>query len=147
MIIKTDYQTILQIWEQYLWVERTSKIETHSAMLLDGTYDMKNFNYVPSYFIYLRNGEIAGCNSGHMCLDNTYRSRGLYVFPQHRGNGIGLALLLETIKQAKIEKSKLVWSYPRKKSWRTYKKAGFKLTTQWSAGELDLNAYCVKKLS
>ena len=80
MIQDTDFNTIYEIWYKHLWPNRLSKIESHSAMLLNETYDIKNFDYKPIYLIYRIGTEIAGCNSGHMCSDNTYRSRGLYVF-------------------------------------------------------------------
>jgi GNAT superfamily N-acetyltransferase len=143
MIIKSDYENILKIWKEHLWPNRVSKIETHSAMLLDRTYDMKNFEYEPTYFLYIVNATIAGCNSGHMCADNTYRSRGLYVFSEFRHHGIGKELLIETITQGKKEKAKLVWSYPRQTSWTTYKNAGFKLISDWETSETsENNAYC-----
>lgn len=145
MIIKTTFSTILQIWQTHLWPERKSKIESHSAMLLDRTYDLKNFNYIPSYFIYIVDNKIIGCNSGHKCFDNTYRSRGLFVFPEYRGHGYGNKLLLETVKQAKIERADSIWSYPKKSSWNTYKKAKFKLISDWEKSENDTNAYCIRK--
>lgn len=143
MIITTSYDTILSIWKKYLWKDRVSKIESHSAMMLDKSYDINNFNYNPTYFLYIVNGNVAGCNSGHKCSDNTYRSRGLYVYDQYRKQGIGVKLLLETVKQAKYENSKLIWSYPRQTSWITYKNAGFKLISNWESSETsENNAYC-----
>lgn len=115
-------------------------------MLLDKTFDLKNFDYEPSYFLYTLDGKIVGCNSGHMCCDNTYRSRGLFVFPEYRGHGYGVELLLETIKQSKIEHATCIWSYPKKSSWKTYKKARFRLMTKWDKSELGINAYCILKL-
>jgi len=145
MIVKTTFPTILNIWQNYLWINRKSKIESHSAMLLDKTYDIKNFDYEASYFLYVIDGKIAGCNSGHKCSDNTYRSRGLYVFPEYRGHGYGTQLLLETIKQGKVEFANTVWSYPRSESWDTYKKAKFKLVSDWEESEMGRNAYCLLK--
>lgn len=146
MIIKTSFPTILEIWQNHLWVERKSKIESHSAMLLDQTYDLKNFNYTPSYFVYIVDSKIVGCNSGHKCCDDTYRSRGLYVFPEYRGHGYGTELLIQTIKQGKIERATSVWSYPKLESWNTYKKANFKLISDWKESEMGTNAYCLLKL-
>lgn len=146
MIIKTTFPMILDIWQNHLWVNRTSKIESHSAMLLDQTYDLKNFDYEATYFLYISGGKVVGCNSGHKCCDNTYRSRGLFVFPEFRGQGYGTKLLLQTIKQGKIERATSVWSYPKLESWNTYKKAKFKLITEWKESEMGINAYCYYKL-
>jgi GNAT superfamily N-acetyltransferase len=145
MISKTDFKTINKIWTEQLWPNRVSKIEPHSAMLLNKTYDIKNFDYDATYFLYHVDGKIAGCNSGHKCTDNTYRSRGLYVFPEYRKQGIGKHLLVATIQQGKEENCDLVWSYPRFESWTTYKSAGFELISDWAESETGLNAYCQYK--
>lgn len=142
MIITSSFNIIYDIWAYHLWPERTSKIEPHSAMLLNGTYDIGNFKYKPSFFLYLHNDKIAGCNSGHMCVDNSYRSRGLYVFPEYRNMGIGQKLLSRTIDQAKTEKADYIWSYPKQSSWKTYNSVGFNLYTDWEQSELGQNAYC-----
>ena len=145
MISTTDVITINKIWTEHLWPNRISKIEPHSAMLLDRTYDIKNFDYTATYFLYQVDGKIAGCNSGHKCSDNTYRSRGLYVFPEYRKQGIGKELLVATILQGKKENCNLVWSYPRYESWTTYKSAGFELISEWAESETGINAYCAHK--
>lgn len=142
MIEITDFETILKIWQEKLWPERISKIETHSAMLLSGEYELKNFNYTPTYFIYKVGNLIVGCNSGHMCCDNSYRSRGLYVLPAFRKKGIGKQLLVATIEQGEKENCEYVWSYPRLESWPTYKSAGFSLVGDWHEGETGVNALC-----
>ena len=146
MIIETDFETIKHIWVDHLWPNRTSKIESHSAMILDGGYDIKNFDYKPTYLLYCVDDKIAGCNSGHKCSDNKYRSRGLYVFPEFRKQGIGKELLLATVSQSKKENCDLVWSYPRFESWTTYKSAGFELISEWAESETGLNAYCSQSL-
>jgi len=78
-----------------------------------------------------------------MCKDNHYRSRGLYVFPNFRGKGIGTILLKATIAQAMVESAVLCWSYPKKTSWKSYLAAGFELASDWGGSETsDANAYC-----
>lgn len=142
MIKHIEFVQILEIWQLHLWPMRKSEIETHSAMLLSGDYELKNFNYKPTFFGYFAGDKLVGCNSGHKCCDETYRSRGLYVFPEYRKLGIGTKLLLATIDQSRIENSKLCWSYPRFESWSTYKAAGFELISEWKNDETGINAYC-----
>ena len=142
MIITVDFEFIKDFWKTNLWPDRKSDIEGHSAMLLSGEYELKNFNYPATYFIYIKDDKIAGCNSGHKCCDGTYRSRGLFVFPEYRKQGIGTSLLVATIKQGEKEDSTLVWSYPRFESWGTYKSAGFELISDWRTDETGVNAYC-----
>lgn len=142
MIKKISYDEILDVWINHLWVNRTSKIESISAMLYQKGYDLNNYNYIPTFFGYFYNDKLAGVNSGHKCYDGTYRSRGLFVFQEYRHYGIGKKLLLETIEQGKLEKASLVWSFPRKESWSTYESAGFTLAGEWQQSETGINAFC-----
>lgn len=144
-IAQISFEEILPIWNQFLWPNRTSKIESNSAMLLGGGYNMYNMGTSATFFAYIVNDAIAGVNSGHMCADRHYRSRGLFVFPEYRNQGIGTELLLKTIGQGRLEGAELAWSYPKFESWNTYRKAGFELYKDWETSELGLNAYCVKK--
>lgn len=143
-ILQTNFEKIYPIWKTFLWPDRESKIESNSAMMFLSGYDLKNFVYTPSFFIYVMDDKIIGCNSGHMCADNSYRSRGLYVFPDYRKRGVGIELLKATIYQAAIENASFIWSYPRQSSWTTYKQSGFELSSDWETSEVSLNAYCKK---
>jgi GNAT superfamily N-acetyltransferase len=76
-----------------------------------------------------------------------YRSRGLWVDPKHRGKGIGKQLLVETINQAKREDARMIWSFPKHTSWKTYNSVGFELTSDWQSSETsNENAYCILEL-
>jgi GNAT superfamily N-acetyltransferase len=143
MIKKLMFNEVLPIWKNHLWPDRQSSIDPNSAMCFLGGYDLVNMDPIPTFFAFIVDGEIAGVNSGHMCKDNHYRSRGLYVFPDFRGKGIGTILLKATIAQAKAETAVLCWSYPKKTSWKSYLAAGFKLASCWGGSETsDANAYC-----
>lgn len=146
MILAISFEQIYDIWSKKLWPSRLSAIEKTSAMNYLGGYDILNLNYTPSFFAYYTNNQIAGVNSGHLCNNNGYRSRGLYVEEKYRGQGIGQQLLEHTINLAKEAKASYVWSYPRQTSWNTYEKAGFTLSSNWEISEIGLNAYCVKEL-
>lgn len=142
-IVKITFDEILCLWSTLLWSDRISPIETNSAMCLLGGYDMYNMNTEPTFFGYKLDGEIIGVNSGHMCKDDHYRSRGLYVKEKFRGLFIGRDLLLATIEQGRSEGASLCWSYPRQTSWKTYRSAGFNLASDWETSETsDSNAYC-----
>ena len=81
-----------------------------------------------------------------MCTNNEYRSRGLYVFDQYRGRGIGTKLLKATIAQAELEGASMCWSYPKDSSWKTYERAGFELASEFEVSENGNNAYCMIRL-
>lgn len=147
MIKLLDFDTILQVWQTHLWPNRVSPIETNSAMIYLGGIDGRSMNTNATFFGYYLNNHLAGVNSGHLCGDNTYRSRGLYVFPEYRSMGIGSKLLMATIQQGEVEEATLVWSLPRKTSWNTYRRAGFTKTSDWFKTETsDENAYCAFNL-
>jgi GNAT superfamily N-acetyltransferase len=146
-ITKITFEQIYPIWNNYLWPDRVSDITSNSAMCFLEGYDLFNMQTTPTFFAYVIDGEIAGVNSGHLCNDQQYRSRGLYVFENFRGKGIGTILLKTTIAQAMVENAALCWSYPRKTSWKSYLHAGFELASDWEKSETsDDNAYCMIKI-
>lgn len=143
MIKQISFDEIFIVWQNYLWPDRDSAIEKNSAMCCLGGYDLKNMETEPTFIGFYINDELAGVNSGHMCCDMGYRSRGLFVFEKFRGKKIGTLLLKETITQAQREHATYCWSYPRKTSWNSYAKAGFSLISDWEISETsDANAYC-----
>ena len=144
MISIISYDEIYPIWRNQLWPERSSEIEPNSAMLYLQGYDLQNYNYLPSFFAFKLDNQIVGVNSGHLCCDNIYRSRGLFVLPGYRKQGIGKQLLDYTVETGFKEGAKFIWSYPRKTSWSTYKQAGFILSSDWHKSEIGENAYCIR---
>ena len=144
MIKEIKFDAILPIWTAELWPDRVSPIETRSAMLhLSTEYDIGNFLLPAWYLGYYEDNALIGVNSGHMCVDNSARSRGLWIAPNFRQRGYGKRLLLATIDRAREYGATSAWSFPRKSSWKTYQSAGFILTSEWKQSETnDANAYC-----
>lgn len=142
VIKKIKYTEIYEVWYKHLWPHRISPIEPNSAMVFLGGIDIKNMETVPTFFGYYIDNKLVGVNSGHKCSDNSYRSRGIFVFPEFRNQNIGTKLLLATITQGYEEKCTFIWSYPRKSSFNTYKSAGFTLVSDWEKSETsEANAY------
>lgn len=143
MIIQLTFDEIFNIWSTKLWTHRVSPIESHSAMCYKGGYNDYNKTTIPTFFGFSCNKQIIAVNSGHLCNDNHYRSRGLWVDDRYRKQGIGTLLLLYTIQQGINEHATLIWSYPRQTSQKTYEAAGFTITSPWEKSETsDSNAYC-----
>lgn len=144
MIELIAWQDILPIWKNELWPTRVSPIEPTSAMCYLNDYDMNNMLTEPSFFGYIIDNKIIGVNSGHSCpRSNSYRSRGLWVHPKHRGQGIGQQLLKAVVAKGFDEGRTMIWSYPRKTSWGTYSSVGFSLDTEWTKSETsEQNAFC-----
>lgn len=145
MIHHINFETIYPIWANRLWPNRVSAITGTSAMTYLGGYDNKNMEETPNYIAYFLDNQIVGVNSGHKCMDDGYRSRGLFVFPEYRGRGIGVKLLCATIELGKKFGCNYVWSYPKQSSWQPYSKSGFILASDWETSENDINAYCIYK--
>lgn len=150
MIVIINWEKVLSMWQQKLWPSRQSPIETHSAMIYGGGYDMRNFDCQVIFLGWMIDNEIHGINSIHGCGDGSWRTRGLWVDSSYRGRGGGSNLLAESVKLAKINGATFLWSYPRQTSWKTYKKVGFKIQRQyntWQSSETsDANTYCIHYL-
>jgi len=119
------FSDILPIWKDQLWPNRKSPIETHSAMTWPTTsqasYDMQAFDYPPHFFGVYSDQKIIGVNSGHLTSPTEFRSRGLWVDPEFRGQGIAQQLLEATRQSAAESGAKMVWSIPRINSLQAYK--------------------------
>ena len=87
------FEEICKVWQEKLWPNRQSPIETHSAMTWPLTnsipIDMDIFKYEPFFYGILENDELVAVNSGHKTEKNIYRSRGLWVDPNFRKKGYG----------------------------------------------------------
>jgi GNAT superfamily N-acetyltransferase len=148
-----SFETICHIWQKHLWQNRVSPIETHSAMTwpYDGNpleFDMDIFDYTPSFFGVFHNGRVIGVNSGHRTKDNIYRSRGIWVHPDHRKKGVSKMLFDATEKQARNEGCNMIWSIPRKSALPAYTKFGFETVGDFfdEGMEFGPNIYVTKEL-
>ena len=142
MIIHITFAEIKPIWENQLWPGRKD-IEPVSAMLYLKGYSMKHFELPAAYFGIYDNEQLIAVNSGHMCADMSFRSRGLWVHPDHRKRGLGVQLLQKTITTGSKMNCTFCWSLPRQTSWPVYERAGFSLTSDWIKTDTsDANAYC-----
>lgn len=143
------FQEILPIWQNKLWPNRVSKIETHSAMTWPYThpvqpYSMDVFNYPATFFGIVDQDKLIAVNSGHLTTQQEYRSRGLWVDPDYRGMGLAQRILLATINQAKKEEAKMIWSIPRLTALPAYDRVGFKTVGDIidEGVEFGPNIYC-----
>lgn len=143
-ILEIDFASVKTIWSEKLWPGRVD-LDTHSAMvyLSYDKYDADNFQF-PAHFFGLFCGDtLVGCNSVHLCTDESMRSRGLWVDPSVRGKGYGVQLLLASIEKARYYECPFIWSLPRKTSWKTYSDAGFTQTSDWKQTDTSpANAFC-----
>lgn len=155
MIKIITYEECLELWK-ILWNTRKTPITPTSYMKFPSwdlrekgefKHEYANGNEVfePTFLGYFLGGRIVGVNSFHN-VENTTRSRGLYVFDEYRHRGIGTELLKETIRQGT---GSFVWSYPKKEALGTYIQAGFVTASApiYDTLEDKINFYVVNKLN
>ena len=129
-IIRLSFEQIISVWQNHLWPDRESPIESHSAMTwpFEGNpeqYDMNVFNYPATFWgVYIDN-KLVGVNSGHKTTDTQYRSRGIWVDPEYRKQGVAQNLFNMTEHRAILEKCNMIWSLPRKTALPAYERFGF----------------------
>jgi len=129
-IERLQFEQISDIWSEHLWPNRQSPIETHSAMTwpFDGNpleYDMDIFKFPASYFGIVLGEKIIAVNSGHRTRNNLYRSRGIWIDPVYRRQGLSQILFNCIKEQAINEGCEMIWSIPRKTALPAYTKFGF----------------------
>jgi len=143
LIKRVDFETIKPIWETQLWPDRISPVESHSAMTWPGTskskHDMAIFNYPAYHWAVYINEQIVGVNSGHLTSDTEFRSRGLWVHPDFRRQGIAHTLFVMLKTQAKNSKANLIWSIPRETALPVYTDFGFTTIGQFFKTETSEN--------
>ena len=146
-IKQITWEQILPIWRDHLWEGRKTEIKPTSGLKFLGGFDKSIEDNVPTFFGAFIGGECVGVNSGHATNEEEYRSRGMYVMPDHRHKGISQCLLKTVEIQAKIEKKITLWSMPRESSLPAYKKFGFDVVSDFFDDmEFGPNCFVVKLL-
>jgi GNAT superfamily N-acetyltransferase len=149
---KISFDQILPIWQNELWPDRQSAIETHSAMTWPYSWpeqeiDMEIFNYDATFFGVFSKQKLIGVNSGHKSSEVEYRSRGIWVDPAFRKTGVSQVLFDMTAEQALNEGCEMIWSIPRKTALKAYTKFGFMTVGDFFNTETsDANIYVLKRL-
>lgn len=132
-IVEISFETIQEIWyEEDMWGQ-LAYAEPVSTMLYLNGFDNKIKDLTcsnPVYYAYLLEKKIVGVNSYHRINNEQCRSRGLYVYPQYRKTNIGTELLKYAIEKNRNKGYRFIWSMPRSTAIKTYKKAGYTITTQ-----------------
>ncbi|MBX2988530.1 MAG: GNAT family N-acetyltransferase [Bdellovibrionaceae bacterium] len=139
------YEEIFPVWRNHLWPERQDPIESMSAMTFPSGIDAGVMRlYKPSFFGIRHQGKLIAVNSGHLTSKFDYRSRGLYVDPEFRNQGLAQKLLDAAARQGASEGAILMWSYPRRSALFSYLNFGF-LESDISP-ESETNCYVWKRI-
>jgi len=143
-VTSIDYMEISQSWNQ-LWAEGH---EPYSSMLMNSGFDhhIKD-QYKWRGFAVKHRGLIVGVNAGHKSSPRDYRTRGLWVDPDYRGQGIAQLLFEKLENQAQHECCRWLWSYPRLSALGSYIKAGYEPYGTPEMGDWDHCTRARKDLS
>lgn len=146
-INKISYTEIKELWKKLWWDDFYPK---SGVILLDWEKrDLsihENNNIEVSFFGAFKDGKIVGVNSGFCPYEFQYRSRGLYVSPEYRRQGIAIKLLDATQEQGRKEGKFLLWSVPRKEALPTYLKFGFLRISNFFNGKWGENCFVMKTI-
>lgn len=138
---RVEYPDILPYWEM-LWPGRDHSV--YSSMLMRGGIDhhIKD-EYKHRCWIAFddTNMRTAGVMAGHKSESLCYRTRGLWVNPAYRGQGVAQGLFALAELQAKNEHCRWLWSYPRLSALPAYMKSGYEPYGEPDLGEFD---HCVR---
>lgn len=149
-IKKIEFTQIKPIWERQLWPSRQSLIRGMSSMKYLGGIDMEIYEkYKPTFFCaILNNAHIVGVNSGHRTDEALYRSRGIWVDPDYRREGVAQMLFQAVEDQAIKEKCTAIWSLPRESALSAYERYGFSKQGNFFDEGLEYgpNCYVIKIL-
>lgn len=147
LVEPSSFQAVKPYWKA-LWPGRKSAIEPTSGMQLNGGFD-KNYIKFKAYFWEAKSpmGSTAGVLSGHLSSEREFRTRGLYIAPEYRRQGVAHWLLKEAELKALSLGAELMWALPRKTSLTTYENFGFIKVSDWlDHFEFSPNCYVVKKI-
>jgi|VirMetMinimDraft_7_1064189.scaffolds.fasta_scaffold79736_2 GNAT superfamily N-acetyltransferase len=144
MIKQIAWDEIYPIWETFLWPQRSSKIESNSAMVFNqpGIYRIENMHTLPTFVGYYLDSQLIGVSSGHRCIDNSYRIRGTWLNESHRGNGIAQQLIAVLIDTGIKENTQFAWTIPRVGASSTmFARMGFETVSDEFSTETGTNVY------
>jgi GNAT superfamily N-acetyltransferase len=145
MIEEITFDEIKPFWK-ILWPDL--KLEERSGRLLLFGWNesiVKNDNIKVTYFGAKINNKIVGVNSGFSPEPFQFRSRGLFVLPEYRKQGISQELLKATEDKAREDESIItLWSMPRKPALHAYIKFGFKVLSDFKKEIFDENCFVMK---
>lgn len=151
-IKKITFSEVLPFWKQ-LWYPKEDIQQRSGRLLITGFNKsiITNDDIKVTFFGAEVDGKIVGVNSGYTVIPDYrtstgYRSRGLFVLPEYRGQGIAQQLLQATEDQANEENKIIIWSIPRKSALKTYTRFGFRVMSDFFGGEFGENCFVVKGL-
>lgn len=145
---KTTFDEIFPLWRYGLWPGRKSEIKPTNGIKFMGGYNKEIEKNIPTFFGAFIDNECVAVNSGFATDKFYYRSRGLYVVPKYRKNGVAYKLLAATEEEAIASGHKFLWSMPRESALIVYLLYGFKKASKMFDDNVEFgpNCFVVKDL-
>jgi GNAT superfamily N-acetyltransferase len=144
-----DFETVRSVWLKSLWHGRTD-VKPMSSMVFNnfGVYDMTIYTeYKPTFWAVYNDNRVIAVNSGFRTEKDLYRSRGIWVDHNYRGQGISEQLFQALENQAVLEGCTSMWSYPKKEALSAYERFGFVPCSEWiSSNKYGTNCYVLKDI-
>lgn len=136
------FESVLAHWSEYLWPDRDiNTILPYSTLINEKDSDPSiaygSYLHTPYFVGYFLDGALVGVNSGHRSSSTDFRTRGMFVDASVRGQGVGKALLDETMNIGRHLGCNICWGWPRKQSFFLYEKAGFVRIGDWFPTETN----------
>jgi GNAT superfamily N-acetyltransferase len=141
-VIPIGWKTVRSIWRDHLWPGRQSEINGVSSMRYLGGHDSLIYGYQPSFFAATVGRQIIGVISGFTTAPQLYRSRGIWIAPQWRRQGVSRLLFDRIDKAALAEGCTAVWSYPRLSALPAYLAHGFRETAPMNDDDAEFGPNC-----
>jgi GNAT superfamily N-acetyltransferase len=134
------FEIILPFW-RILW-PHIKTITPTSAIDFGGRQrNLELLNKKPIFLIAFLNEKIVGVNSFYDTSKTMCRSRGLWVDPLYRKQGIGTHIIQETEKIGIKQGFEKIWSIPRYEALPFYIKCGFKIASSFF-NEYQFGPHC-----
>lgn len=136
---RAEFEEIIPSWQK-LWPNRD--LNPYSSMLMKGGLDVHiQDKYKHRCWLVELDSKTVGVMAGHKSETYCYRTRGLWVDPDFRGQGVAQQLFSLAQNQAEAENCRWLWSYPRLAALPAYMKAGYVSFGEPDLGEFD---HCVR---
>ncbi len=136
-VTASSFEEVFPVWRDHLWPARETPIRSHSSMTFDGGYDPTIYDNPVHFYKVIIDDRIAGVNSVFKTGTTECRSRGLFVFPEFRGQGVSSLLLAAAVDFAKKQSAAAIWSLPRESALKAYERVGFQKIRTADAAQVE----------
>ena len=152
-----NFKEIKEVWEKELWpnkkngVAKANEWTWHWLQKELGKDKQMAKDAEPTFVGIRSNKELVAVNSCYHSnskgIFNYWRSRGLWVHPNFRGQKYSSTILTWCLEHAKLKGGHWMWTVPRQSAMPAYKSVGFTQESDWfDDGQFGPNCIASKYL-